>query len=359
MVTVMVVGVVACAGSAAIWAQSAARRLGAVWPTAPAPAARRAPFKTPAGGRAVRRALAGRFGLCTLLRRDGSRFALLHIVRGARPRGGVLSALRGAVERGRPLLRRGREEPGEREVRQLLEASIGSGTGRRRGSGGSARRQRESNRDAVVRRSGTRRASGRTTSTGAASRTRRSHPPPTRGRRRTTADTRDGKSVIDWGNLRTIRTAPALACTFTWYDGKGNPIESDIRFNTADKWSTTGASGAFDIQSIAAHEIGHVLQFDHVTNASKDDETNADVAVLLRVTRAAASSAAATRSRTTATTDQGRPLLAAGSPVARASRAARASYGTCRAHVPYRASSRRGDDGTQVQSSVAGRARQR
>src|SRR4029077_7155040 len=36
------------------------------------------PFRTPTGGRAVRRALAGRFALCTLFRRDGSRFALLH-----------------------------------------------------------------------------------------------------------------------------------------------------------------------------------------------------------------------------------------------------------------------------------------
>src|SRR4029077_14526571 len=36
------------------------------------------PFRTPTGGRAVRRALAGRFSLCTLFRRDGSRFALLH-----------------------------------------------------------------------------------------------------------------------------------------------------------------------------------------------------------------------------------------------------------------------------------------
>ena len=74
---------------------------------------------------------------------------------------------------------------------------------------------------------------------------------------------------------RTTRTAARrVACTFTWYDEKGNPVESDIRFNTAYKWSTTGAAGALDIQSIAAHEIGHVLQFDHVTNASKDDETN-------------------------------------------------------------------------------------
>jgi hypothetical protein len=65
----------------------------------------------------------------------------------------------------------------------------------------------------------------------------------------------------------------ALACTGTWYDQQGKPIESDIRFNTAFKWSTTGASGAYDIQSVAAHEIGHVLQFDHVTNSSKHDQT--------------------------------------------------------------------------------------
>ena len=56
----------------------------------------------------------------------------------------------------------------------------------------------------------------------------------------------------------------ALACAVTWYDAQGPPIEADIRFNVAFKWSTNGASDAFDIQSVAAHEIGHVLQFDHV-----------------------------------------------------------------------------------------------
>ena len=65
----------------------------------------------------------------------------------------------------------------------------------------------------------------------------------------------------------------ALACTFIACDEKGNPVETDIRFSTAVKWTTTGASGTYDIQSVAAHEIGHVLQFDHVTNSSKDDHT--------------------------------------------------------------------------------------
>ena len=89
------------------------------------------------------------------------------------------------------------------------------------------------------------------------------------------AVTADNKSVVDWGSLKNDQyCSTAIACTFTSYDEKGIPIESDIRFNTAYTWSTTGAGDALDIQSVAAHEIGHALQFDHVTNASKDDETN-------------------------------------------------------------------------------------
>ncbi len=59
----------------------------------------------------------------------------------------------------------------------------------------------------------------------------------------------------------------------SWYDEQGSPVESDIRFSNSFKWSTKGASGAYDIQSVAAHEIGHVLQLAHVTNSSKRDHT--------------------------------------------------------------------------------------
>jgi len=84
----------------------------------------------------------------------------------------------------------------------------------------------------------------------------------------------DGKSVVDWGSLENDQNcAGALACAGTWYDEQGDPIESDIRFNSELKWSTKGASDAYDIQSVAAHEIGHVLQFGHVTNESKRDYT--------------------------------------------------------------------------------------
>ena len=85
----------------------------------------------------------------------------------------------------------------------------------------------------------------------------------------------DGQSTIDWGTFKSDQNCSgALACTANWYDAKGNPIESDIRFNSKVKWSTTGASGTYDIQSVAAHEFGHVLNFGHVTNSSKGDHTN-------------------------------------------------------------------------------------
>ena len=94
------------------------------------------------------------------------------------------------------------------------------------------------------------------------------------GKTSATGNKHDGKSIVDWGSLENDQDCNgALACAGTWYDEQGNPIESDIRFSTAFKWSTTGAAGAYDIQSVAAHEIGHVLQFDHVTNSSKRDYT--------------------------------------------------------------------------------------
>ena len=76
----------------------------------------------------------------------------------------------------------------------------------------------------------------------------------------------DGTSVIDWGSLEDVQGCiGALACTATWYDEDGNPVESDIRFSTAEDWSIGAGEGGFDIQSVAAHEFGHVRQFDHVT----------------------------------------------------------------------------------------------
>ncbi len=77
---------------------------------------------------------------------------------------------------------------------------------------------------------------------------------------------KDGKNVVHWGNLDGVQgCSGALACAVTWYDDQGNPVESDIRFSTAEKWSTSAKADSYDIQSVAAHEFGHARQFDHVT----------------------------------------------------------------------------------------------
>jgi Matrixin len=84
----------------------------------------------------------------------------------------------------------------------------------------------------------------------------------------------DGESTVDWGTLkRTQNCSLALACTITWYDSDGNPVESDIRLSGAVRWSVRPGAGDYDLQSVAAHEFGHARQFGHVTDASRRQNT--------------------------------------------------------------------------------------
>ena len=43
----------------------------------------------------------------------------------------------------------------------------------------------------------------------------------------------------------------------------GEIVEADIAFNTASIWSVTGDGSGFDVESIAVHEIGHLLGLGH------------------------------------------------------------------------------------------------
>jgi hypothetical protein len=81
-------------------------------------------------------------------------------------------------------------------------------------------------------------------------------------------------NAVDWGPLNGQDCSGAAACAWAWYDAKGRPIESDIRFSTAYSWATDGRSDRLDIQTFAAHEIGHSLQLDHVTSSAKGDASN-------------------------------------------------------------------------------------
>ena len=68
----------------------------------------------------------------------------------------------------------------------------------------------------------------------------------------------------------------ALAATGTWYRTQGIPagqmypiVESDITFNSNDKWTTTGESGKLDFQSVALHEMGHTIGLGDLYNRAQ------------------------------------------------------------------------------------------
>jgi hypothetical protein len=74
----------------------------------------------------------------------------------------------------------------------------------------------------------------------------------------------DGANVIGYvsqpGQDRTL-----AATTFTIDETDGRILESDIYFNTIFPWSTAEAGGTdrYDVESIALHEIGHLLGLSH------------------------------------------------------------------------------------------------
>lgn len=50
-----------------------------------------------------------------------------------------------------------------------------------------------------------------------------------------------------------------------------NPVTKEIKgftitFDSSEDWSSSGAGGQFDLQGIAAHEVGHVIGLDHISD---------------------------------------------------------------------------------------------
>jgi len=241
----------------------------------PPPAQGRIAFRIPSGGRAARRRLAGRLSLCTLFRRDGSRFARLYSdsqqqvlsVAFFRP-SGVLRSASDAV-----YAVTAAEKGSDVKCDSSSQASIGDTYWRTTRKWWIGATTPGINRDTVVK--AVRNAQSQWTNNINWCGIKDQANPPAHYEGKTSRPVKgDGYSTIDWGSLKNNQDCSgALACTWIAYDQKGNPVEADIRFNTKFKWSTAGASGAYDIQSVAAHEIGHALQFGHVTNSKKDDHT--------------------------------------------------------------------------------------
>ena len=74
----------------------------------------------------------------------------------------------------------------------------------------------------------------------------------------------DGANVIGYlSRLSQDRTLAAT--TFTVDETDGRIVESDIYFNAIFPWSTAEAGGTdrYDVESIALHEIGHLLGLSH------------------------------------------------------------------------------------------------
>lgn len=70
-------------------------------------------------------------------------------------------------------------------------------------------------------------------------------------------DQRDSANTISWQDQGASST---LATTYTWYSG-GRILENDIVFNDAQPWSISG--GSYDVETVALHEMGHVVGLDH------------------------------------------------------------------------------------------------
>jgi hypothetical protein len=74
----------------------------------------------------------------------------------------------------------------------------------------------------------------------------------------------DGASVIGFQN-RPEQDRTLAATTFTVDVTDGRILESDIFFNSTFLWSVAdgGAADRFDLESIATHEVGHLLGLSH------------------------------------------------------------------------------------------------
>jgi hypothetical protein len=227
-------------------------------------------FALPAGGRATLRALAGGLVLCTLFRADRTRLAHAYLdrlgnvleIRFFRTSGTLLFAVDGAypafgraqgaqVSCGSPAYR----SIGDHFWREPIRWRLGKAPeelDRRQVVGALTRAHSEWTNNVNW-------CSYRDHADGSAL-----YEGPTSHR----FGQHDGLSTVEWGSLTNVQNcSSALACTDSWYDARGNPRESDTRFNEAYPWFAGGGGRGYDIQSIAAHEFGHARQFDHVTAA--------------------------------------------------------------------------------------------
>ena len=89
----------------------------------------------------------------------------------------------------------------------------------------------------------------------------------------------DGLSVLGFEDHSDMdRTLAATGFTIDVVSGA--IVEADVFFNTAFDWSTSGAANAFDLQSVATHEIGHFIGLGHSALGETEMQANGSRRVL-------------------------------------------------------------------------------
>jgi hypothetical protein len=231
-------------------------------------------FRIPSGGRAVRRALARGFARCTLLRRDGTRFAELDSDAQHRLLGLAFYRRSGTLIHTSDAAPAGGSNGSNVKCGSSSQASLGGAYWRTSLKWTIGTTPSGLNKDKVI--SAVRNAvSEWNNNINWCGIKDQANVPVSYQGTSSAKGKHDEKNTVVWVSLKNDQDCSgALACASSWYDGNGKPIESDIRFDTGVKWSTSGGSGAYDIQSVAAHEFGHVFQFGHVSNSGKNDATN-------------------------------------------------------------------------------------
>jgi hypothetical protein len=82
--------------------------------------------------------------------------------------------------------------------------------------------------------------------------------------------TDDGANIVCFGSMG----YGILAENRLWfYTNSGQIIDSDIKFNTNYTWATNGSSGAYDVQNVGTHELGHSLSLADLYNAADSEKT--------------------------------------------------------------------------------------
>ena len=78
----------------------------------------------------------------------------------------------------------------------------------------------------------------------------------------------DGNNNVIWFGGTSWRYGSGTLGLTTTSFFPGRLLDADMELNNNSQWSTTGASGAIDIESVVTHEAGHFIGFSHTTSGN-------------------------------------------------------------------------------------------